>query len=378
MSERVVTRRELNRSLLARQHLLERVATDPADEVRALLGLQAQLPLDPYLALWSRLTGFTHDDLSSLLIDRHVARVTVMRGTIHLVTADDAVGLWPVMRSVIERSMYSNRAKSLRGRDLTPFLTEGERMLASQPATRAQLRDRIAEQWPEEDAEALSYAVVYFTPTVQVTPRGVWGQSMQATMGALTEWLGQPVDREAEAEALDETVIRYLAAFGPATPADFQAWSGLTRTRAVFERLRPQLETVRDESGRELFDVPDAPWPDANTPAPARLLPVYDNILLGHADRTRILAGNVAHTRLMPERMTFFAGPDADYGSFLVDGFRAGIYKIVPDAARVPTLTIQCFVRLSKAHLDAVVAEAERAAAFLMPGHDVPVRVLPD
>ncbi len=157
-------------------------------------------------------------------------------------------------------------------------------LLSERPMAGGALRAALAERFPDLHAAALAYACRCLLPLVQVPPRGVWGRTLQVTSTPLDAWVGRPLD---PAPSIDEVVLRYLAAFGPATPADAMAWSRLTGLREVFDRLRPRLRIFHDERGRELYDRPDAPRPGAEVPAPVRFLPEYDNLLLSHADRSR-------------------------------------------------------------------------------------------
>ncbi|GAB3432385.1 winged helix DNA-binding domain-containing protein [Flindersiella endophytica] len=353
MSPDPISRRGLNRALLDRQYLLARRPASAYDTIEHLAGMQAQLPLDPYVGLWSRLEGFQTGELAKLMLDRQVVRATLMRGTIHLVSARDCLFLRPLLQIVMQRIFTTAFGRPLKHLDLEPMLEAGARLMDEQPRTRTELRKLLGERWPDVDANNLAYAVSYLVPTVQVTPRGVWGQTLQPTLATVEGWLGRPLDAGAE---LDDLVLRYLAAFGPATVRDVQAWCGLTKLREVVDRLGPRLRRFRDENGAELYDLPEAPRPAAETPAPVRFLPVYDNALLSHADRSRILdpGGGLG---------TLFSGPDANYGGLLVDGFHTGIWRIDSDkdSAR---LDIQTARKLSEQERTEVVAEGRRLLEF--------------
>ena len=279
--------RALNRALLARQSLLERRSMTAIAAIEHLVGLQAQAPLAPYVALWSRLVDFDPADLSKAIIERRAVRTSFMRATIHLVSARDALCLWPIVQPVLERGFRSSVfGRNARGVDLAEVLAAGRALLEERPRTSPQLRSLLVARWPDIPPDSLTFAVGYLVPLVHVPPRGGWGTTGPIARTTTEGWLGRPLERD---PAPDAMVLRYLGAFGPASVMDVQAWSGLTRLREVVERLRPGLRTFRDARGRELFDLPDAPRPDPETPAPPRFLPEYDNILLGHADRTRII-----------------------------------------------------------------------------------------
>ncbi|HJV09683.1 MAG TPA: winged helix DNA-binding domain-containing protein [Acidimicrobiales bacterium] len=307
MSAPVLSRRALNRATLARQLLLERAVLPALDAVRHLVGMQAQVPLNPYTGLWSRLAGFDPAELSQLLVDRKVVRTVVMRATIHLVTAEDCLLLRPLTQEVLSKELarHPEFAPALRGVDLEPVLAYAREVFAESPRSTGQLRAVLGARFPDIHAGALAYACRCLLPLVQVPPRGVWGQASQVAVTTAEAWLGRPL---AERPSIDEVLLRYLGAFGPASVADAGTWSRLTGLREVFERLRPQLVTFRDERGRELFDLPDAPRPDPDTPAPARFLPEYDNVLLSHDDRARVTS------------VPFFA-PGPVHGTVLSDGF---------------------------------------------------------
>jgi hypothetical protein len=310
----VLSRRALNRATLARQLLLERAAMPALDAVAHLVGMQAQVPLNPYTGLWSRLAGFEPVELAGLILDRRVVRIVVMRATIHLVTAEDCLRLRPLTQEVLDKELTHHRdfAPELRGVDLGPVLAYAREVFAESPRSTTSLRAVLGERFPDVHAGALAYACRCLLPLVQVPPRGVWSQTSQVTLTTADAWLGRPL---AAQPSIDQVMLRYLAAFGPASVADAGTWSRITGLREVFERLRPQLMTFRDERGRELFDLPDAPRPDPETPAPARFLPEYDNVLLSDDDRSRF-AGEP------------FSAEGPVHGTVLVDGFVAGVWAL--------------------------------------------------
>ena len=352
---RVLDARALNRALLERQLLLRRSKVSVAAAIEWLVGMQAQIPTDPYVALWSRLKDFRTDDLSKLITDRKAVRMGLMRATIHLVTARDALALRPVLQSALERTFKSGTpfGRQLAGVDLTRLLKLGRGLVEEHPRTSAELRPLLHKHWPKRDRDALVMAVSYLLPLVQVAPRGVWGVSAQPRRTTLDAWLGQPLAKDRSPDAL---ILRYLAAFGPATAADARTWSGLSGLAEVFERLRPRLRTFRDEHGRELFDVPDSPLPEPDTPAPVRFLPVYDNILLSHADRTRIVRP------FDPKTMGYREG--VNFSSVLIDGFVRATWTLKREP-RAVTLRVALIDNLPKRERVAVEAEGHSLLQFI-------------
>ncbi|MEW6223109.1 MAG: winged helix DNA-binding domain-containing protein [Chloroflexota bacterium] len=377
----VLDTRTLNRTLLARQLLLARVTTPPIEAIDHLVGLQAQVPTSPYIALWSRLEAYDPAVVAEEVLAGRLVRMALMRSTIHLVTVEDALSLRAVMQPVLDAELYRNRTWSvgLEGVDIGPVLDVGRALIEERPRPLRELRAAMAERFPDRDATTLAYTVRNLLPTYQVPPRGAWGRAAEPTLGALDHATGRPMGSD---PSPDDAVLRYLAAFGPASVADVAAWSRLTGMRAVLERLRPGLHTFRDEAGRELFDVPDWLLAEADLPAPVRFLPDYDNALLSHDDRSRILPD--AFRAITRER----GGP-----SFLVDGFVAGFWRLRRPGARTgakaggtaggtaagkaggnarAVIEVEPLARLSGADRAAVEAEAVALLGLLAPdGGDV-------
>ncbi|MGW6025438.1 winged helix DNA-binding domain-containing protein [Streptomyces sp. NPDC055099] len=355
----VLGTRALNRATLDRQLLLRRSADLSVEgAVTHLLGLQAQNVKPPYFALAARIEGFEPEDLSALLASRDLVRIVTMRSTIHLHTADDALTLRPLVQGARDRELHAFR-KGLAGVDLEELASLARAAVEEEPRTMKQLREILLPRWPDADPQALAVAARCSLPLVQVTPRGLWRRSGQVALTTAEHWLGRPSE---PVPTPDATVLRYLAAFGPASVKDMQTWAGLTRLREAFERLRPQLLTFRDENGVELFDLPDAPRPDADTPAPVRFLPEFDNLLLSHADRARIVPAEY--------KGRTWKGNFA-YSVFLVDGFLAGVWRVEEGAEKgagksaegakgYGVLTIEPFGTLTKAQRHELTEEAER------------------
>jgi hypothetical protein len=349
----ILSPRALNRALLARQMLLARVPLPASTAIERLVGLQSQIPGNPYLGLWSRLEGFRAEEVSELTEARKLVRIALMRGTLHLVSVADAVQLRPVMQKVFERNMTpgSVYGRALAGLDMDALLGLGEKILAEKPRSNKALEAELAPHFPGRDGHALSQAVRAILPLVQVTPRGLWRRSGQAISTTLQNWTGEQVSTD---DTPDAVILRYLAAFGPASAIDVQAWSGLTKLADAMERLKPRLVEFRDENGKVLYDLPDAPRPPENTAAPPRFLPDYDNVMLGHADRSRIVHD---------DHRGHFMKENGMIPAFLIDGFAAGSWRIDRDRDRA-TLRITPLVRLASGDRKALMREAEALLAF--------------
>src|SRR6188472_1107445 len=351
--------RALNRALLARQLLLTHDGMSALAAIEHLVGMQAQAPLSPYVGLWSRLEGFDPRELAAAIEDRTAVRTSLMRSTIHLVTARDAFALRSWTQPALTRGFASSPfAKRLEGIEIESLVALGREIVDDASLSRAALGRSLAAQWPDGDQEAMAYAIAAHQPLVQVPPRGVWGRGGPVAWTSMERWLGGQIDNRPDA---GRWILRYLAAFGPATVADIQAWSGVTGLRPAVEALRPQLVTVRDQDGRELFDLPDAQRPDPDTPAPPRFLPEYDNVLLGHADRSRIIPPG--------RRIPLPPGNGATRGTILIDGMLGAEWKIAAADGHA-TLEIEPFEPIPAADLPALEEEGDRLLAFAAAGSE--------
>jgi hypothetical protein len=348
----VLDRRTLNRTLLARQHLLAPAPVCAEAMIEHLVGMQAQEPQAPYVGLWNRIEGFEPEQLSDLIVERRAVRGGLMRSTVHLVTAGDYRLLWPLMSTVLAGAFRGSQfRKAIAAVSTEDVVDAGRTLIDEQPRTRAELRSLLAERWPEIDPTSLAYTVSSLTPLVQVPPRGVWRRSGQARLATADKWLGCKLREQPSRGTREQVVRRYLAAFGPATVKDVQAWCGLTGLRAVVEGMRNELRTFCDERGGELIDVAGAPLVDAGTAAPPRILAPFDNVILGHGDRSRIIATE--------HRGVLFG--DRLMRAFLIDGFVAGTWRLDGDR-----IAFEHISRVSKADRAALGEQAERLRDFLV------------
>ena len=352
--------RTLNRATLQRQWLLERADRTALEAIEHLGGMQAQAPLAPYTGLWTRLTGFQPDELAGLMLGHEVVRGSLMRATIHLVSARDFLAWRRLVDPPMRREIYQNPTYGrhrLEGLDMDAVLAAGRGFLEESPRTAAELRTLLAPLFPDREAPALAHAVRCLLPTIQVPPRGIWGKGGNPAMSTAEAWLGRSPDPDPSVETM---VLRYLGAFGPASVADIQTWSGLTRLAEVVERLGPKLRTYADPSGRELYDLAELELPPADTPAPVRFVPEYDNLLLSHADRTRVaskadqLAGMALNERL-------------SWGFVLYDGFVCAGWKLHRPRKAEAHLEIRRLHKLTKRVQADLEPEGRRLIAWTAP-----------
>jgi Winged helix DNA-binding domain len=344
-AERVLAERELNRALLERQSLLSRRRQRLPRALERLGGIQAQYAPSMYIGLWSRLEDFERDSLTRALERRSVVQATLMRSTIHLVSARD---YWPLAAGTRE-ARWESWQRGHRGRGPTPALARAaarrvNRMLAEGPRTRAELVDGIN--------SALLGGASTRLNLVRIPPSGTWERRRADLYGRAEDWLG-PTPSITEAEGIDLLIRRYLSGFGPASVADVASWAGLQLTplKAALDGM--ELRQFRDERGTLLLDLPRAPLPAEDTVAPPRFLPTWDATLLVNCRRTQIL----------PEehrpKIFHIKNPQSE-NTFLVDGAVAGTWKRDGDQVR-----LHPFGRLRRADRDELEAEAAGLAEYI-------------
>lgn len=357
--------RQLNRATLARQMLLSREPVAATAAVERLAGLQAQLARPPFVGLWTRVEGFRRSDLIEALRRREIIRATAMRGTLHLMSAADYLALRGALQPMLTKGMQAILRERAQDLGIDALQIEARAFFGGKPATFDALRNHMKAKNPDADERAMAYAIRMHLPLVQVPTDDAWGFPAAADFALADDWLGKTVATE---EAPAHTLVRrYLAAFGPATSRDAQVWSGLQSLRATFEELRPELVTFRDERKRELFDLPDAPRPDEDTPAPVRFLPEFDNLVLAHDDRTRVIADE-HRPKVTLKNLQVRA-------TFLVDGIAAGTWK-VERKKKTATLVLEPFGNLPKKTLAELEREGQALLRFVEEdAHETGVRV---
>ena len=351
----VLRLRELNRTFLARQFLVDRTCMSALEVIRHLVAVQGQEPNWPYVGLWTRVTDFQKEELGGLLADRSVVRSTMLRRTVHLAAAEDFRWLRPTVAPIVRSALKDAfLAEEIDGLDLDELATVGRELLSGRILPRRELGILLAERFPGRHGGRLVNTLELMVAMTHAPAVGGWGRWGNASGIAITqaeEWIGQPM---ADSPRLEAMILRYLAAFGPASVMDVQAWSGLTRLREVVDRMRPRLRVHRDGEGRELFDLPDALLADPDQPVPVRFLPAFDNALLGHRDRTRVIGD--------ADRRRFAKVASGGVPMFLLDGFVQGTWSV-----RGSTLRIAPFQPLDRFDATAVMEEADRLLDFIAP-----------
>jgi hypothetical protein len=350
-----MTPRALGRATLARQMLLARDRGPALRAIERLAALQAQLPRTPFVALWSRLKGFRREELARLLAEHAVVRATTMRGTLHLLAAGDYVAMRGALQPSLSEGMQAILRDRMKGLNVDAVTAEARRFFGEEPRTFTEVRDFLVKRFPKGDERAMGYAVRLHLPLVQVPTGDPWSFPATADFALAESWLGAPLAAGVGTQAI---VLRYLAAFGPATAADVKSWTGLSDAREVVEGLRPKLRCLKGERGGVLFDLPDAPRPPEDTPAPVRLLPEFDNVLLGHANRKRFVSDeHRKHVYLPGLRVA---------ATVLVDGRVAGTWT-VQRAKGATSLVVEPFAAIPKAATTELHEEATALLRFVEP-----------
>ncbi|MEU4537331.1 winged helix DNA-binding domain-containing protein [Streptosporangium sp. NPDC023825] len=355
----VLSRRALNRATLERQLLLARAELPALEAVRHLYGMQAQAPDPPYIGLWTRLAGFAADDLARLINERLVVRLSLMRSTIHLVTADDCLALRPLLGPTLARGLRgSAHGKGLADVDLDELAAVGRKLVEERPLTFRELGALLRERWPEAPATDLVAGVRNTLALVQVPPRGIWGVGGQAAHTTAEAWLGRSQDGRPGRVLAEEAIRRYLAAYGPATVMDVQQWSGMTRLGEIVREM--DLRAFATEDGAELFDLPEASLPGPGTPAPVRYLSEFDNMLLSFDRRTR--------TRIAEEeyRGRIFTVNGIIKATVLVDGFVRGMWKVTGKRGEA-ICEVELFAPVSEGERADLEVEGARMLDFVAP-----------
>lgn len=358
----VLTQRALNRALLARQWLVSRVDRSPLEVIEHLVALQAQQARPPFVGLWSRITGFHRADLRALLDNGEVVRATLMRATLHMMSRRDYFAFRPVLQPMLSAGAQAILRDRMQTFDLEAVLAEGRRLFVERPRTFTEVRNGLIAAFPDADERAMGYTVRLYLPLILTPEEHDWSYRADGDFGLIPGWPDDPGD---PSPAAHELVLRYLAAFGPASVADVQAWSALKGLAPVLQELRPRLQVFRDERKRELFDLPDAPRPSEELDVPARFVADFDNLVLGHADRTRVIAD--AHRPVVVTKNGLVLP------TILVDGFVAGTWKTAA-TRKLATLTISPFAPLPDRARQELAAEAEGLLRFIhpeVPGFDL-------
>jgi hypothetical protein len=347
VSDRVLTQRQLNRALLARQLLLQRSSIELTEAVEQIGGLQTQYAPSAYIGLWSRLRDFRRETLTEALEQRRVVQATLMRATIHVVSAHDFPLLAAAIRQARSDWWVRVQGELLDDVDLDQLGRRVRAHLADGPLRQTVLSRRLEDDgFPRPATNGMGIVV----DLVRVPPSGTWERRRADLYGLAETWL-EPSD-VSEQTGIEHAVRRYLGGYGPATLADVASWSGLPVSvlRPVVDRI--ELRRFRDEEGKLLLDLPDAPLPDPETAAPVRFLPTWDASLLVHARRTQLL----------PERYRpriFSTRTPHSFPTFLVDGAVAGTWR-----HQDGRISLDPFEPLARRTMAELVDEADRLASF--------------
>jgi hypothetical protein len=358
------SRRALGRALLARQLLLERRDCSVEQVLTRVGGLQAQEPRPPFLALWNRIAGFANQDLITAALRRSAVRATLHRGTIHLLDSTD----YPVWRTALSGELAAlprGLGPAARAVDVPAVRAAAQQLFQGRRLRFGELRPLLAERFPDVDPHILGVYARMTVPLVLPPTDNVWGWAADPAFARADDWIAMPdID---PAVARDQLVLAHLAAFGPARAADVAAWSGMRSVQVVLDRLAAQLVRFSDESGRVLYDLPDAPRPTEEVPAPPRLLGDWDTVLLGHAEHSRVVDAEVRR-RLMTSNGRLRP-------CLMVDGRVVGGWS-VEQSGSTALLSLEPYVPVPRAGLTSAAGEAADLLSWLSPGttgHDVQI-----
>jgi hypothetical protein len=346
--------RDLNRATLARQMLLSRDKVAALDAVERLVAMQAQLAKPPFVGLWTRVAGFAREDLRKLLAAKRVVRATSLRATLHLMSARDYARMRAALQPMLTAGMTALMKARKATLELDKVIAEARAFLAGGPADFDAIRKHLVTVFPRANDRVLGFAVRMQLPLVQVPSDDAWSFPGAATFTPADSWLGKPLGTDT---APHELVHRYLGAFGPATVADAQTWSGMSGLQKTFDDMRDELVVVRDERGRELFDLAKAPRPGGDAAAPVRFLPDFDNLVLGHADRSRLI-DDAHRSKVTTKNLQVRA-------TVLVDGRVAGTWKV--ERKKAATVVVESFAAIAKRVRGELEEEGEALARFVEP-----------
>jgi hypothetical protein len=357
MAASTLTTRQMNRATLARQMLLAREPIPPLKAIERLVAMQAQWPRPPFVGLWTRIDNFQRGALTALFTKRQVVRATHFRATIHVMTTKDYVGFRSTIQPSLENAIRAVLRDRVAGLDLETLLARARTLLADQPRTFEDLRQRFLDADPNADERAMGYAVRLMLPLVQM-PVGdaAWAFPSQACFALADQWLKREIPLRAPSR-VNDLVLRYLATYGPATVAEVQGWSGVPHLKDALESLRPRLVTFRDERRRELFDLPDAPRPDPDVPAPVRFLPEYDHAIGARADERLVAKDHRPRVFLSALRIA---------ATVLIDGFVAATWKLARTKSTA-TISIEPFAPFAPRTRKQVEAEGDALIRFVEP-----------
>jgi hypothetical protein len=321
--------------------------------IEQLLGLQAQLPRPPAVGLWTRMEGLGRADLPGAAARRTVVRATAMRGTIHLMTAADFLGFRTCLQPGLDAGLHAILRERARQLDMAALARTAAAYLKA-PHTFEQVRARLIEAFPAGDERAMGYAVRMALPLVQVPGDGPWGYPAQCDFVSAAAWLGKS---PSDCSSKDALVLRYLRALGPATVRDAETWLGLGGLAPTFNGLSRNVTVVGGTTRSPLYDLPDAPRPDPDTPAPVRFLPEWDSVVVTRADERVVARADRPRVFLPGLRVAALV---------LVDGFAAATWSVAR-SKKTATLTLAPFRPIAKAVLRELEPEAEALAKFMEP-----------